>query len=110
MQTLAGTLQMKKLSHGRLREDTFHVNYLSYGLILFSEISMLEGSRQDKKENIHNKPSFIRIYIASNSGQDIQFGADFFAYASYASNFTRPLLRICFAPIFVLYLYSCHVL
>lgn len=74
---------MKKLCHGRLREDGFHVNYLSYGLILFSEISMLEGSRQDKKENIHNKPSFIRIYIASNSGQDIQFDADFFAYASY---------------------------
>ena len=39
-------LQIKKSCHGRLREDMFHIPNLSCGLILYREISILEGRRK----------------------------------------------------------------
>ena len=56
---------MKKSCHGRHLGDIFHITYLSYGLILYCETSMLEDSNEtETKRQLSQKPTFIRIRVA----------------------------------------------
>ena len=45
---------MKKSCHGRLREEIFRVTFLSYDLILYCEISVLEGRRGIEAKQKHS--------------------------------------------------------
>ena len=45
---------MQKSRHGRLLEGISHVTFLSYDLILYREISMLEKSSQTEAKAKHS--------------------------------------------------------
>ena len=46
---------MKKSYRGsRMREHIFHVTFLSYGLVLYSEAFMLEDNKQTEMKREHS--------------------------------------------------------
>ena len=61
---------MKKLHHTGLCWDIFHVTFLSYGVIIYCEISMLEETVQIEKTRKHPLLAlFFRIYVAYDLSQ-----------------------------------------